>query len=46
MKAAKEVAQGIAQYVDAIKLLQDVGVELKEEPTDITAGSDAAFEKK
>ncbi|MDD5861996.1 MAG: NAD(P)-dependent oxidoreductase [Prevotella sp.] len=29
MKAAKEVAQGIAQYVDAIKLLEDVGVEIK-----------------
>jgi glutamate synthase (NADPH) small chain len=26
MKAAKEVAQGIAQYVDAIKLLEDCGL--------------------
>jgi glutamate synthase (NADPH/NADH) small chain len=25
MKAAKEVAQGIAQYVDAVKLLQSIG---------------------
>ena len=24
MKAAKEVAQGIAQYVDAVKLLEDI----------------------
>ena len=24
MKAAKEVAQGIAQYVDAVRLLQDI----------------------
>jgi hypothetical protein len=24
MKAAKEVAQGIAQYVDAVKLLADI----------------------
>ena len=27
MKAAKEVAVGIAQYVDAIKLLEDCGLE-------------------
>ncbi len=26
MKAAKEVAQGIAQYVDALKLMQEVGL--------------------
>ena len=26
MKAAKEVALGIAQYVDAIKLLEDCGL--------------------
>lgn len=30
MKAAKEVAQGIAQYVDALKLLQDVGLKIEE----------------
>ncbi len=30
MKAAKEVAQGIAQYVDAIKLLKDVGLKVEE----------------
>lgn len=30
MKAAKEVALGIAQYVDAIKLLQDCGLKAEE----------------
>ena len=29
MKAAKEVAQGIAQYVDAIRLLHDIGMKRK-----------------
>lgn len=31
MKAAKQVAEGIAQYVDAIKLLQDIGMKVEEE---------------
>lgn len=30
MKAAKEVAQGIAQYVDAVKLLEDCGLHPEE----------------
>ena len=30
MKAAKEVALGIAQYVDAIKLLEDCGLKAEE----------------
>lgn len=28
MKAAKKVAQGIEQYVDAIKLMEDVGLDI------------------
>ncbi len=30
MKAAKQVAEGIAQYVDAIKLLSDIGMRIEE----------------
>ncbi len=33
MKAAKDVAVGIAQYVDAIKLLQDIGMKVENENT-------------
>jgi hypothetical protein len=29
MKAAKEVALGIAQYVDAIRLLHDIGMKIE-----------------
>ena len=31
MKAAKDVAQGIAQYVDALKLMKDVGIKIEEQ---------------
>lgn len=31
MKAAKDVSVGIAQYVDAIKLLQDIGMKVENE---------------
>ena len=34
MKAAKDVAVGIAQYVDAIRLLNDIGMKVEDADND------------
>lgn len=36
MKAAKDVAVGIAQYVDAIKLLEDIGMKIEDDNSNKT----------
>lgn len=40
MKAAKDVAVGIAQYVDAIKLLSDIGMKVEDAGQDENDNND------